>query len=95
MKKVLLGILVLILLAGGYIAYKVIGPNTGDFSADAYLYIPTGSDYNQVKEILEREKFVKDMRSFDFVAKRAKYPNRIKPGKYKISKGMSNLALVI
>lgn len=73
---------------------KTFGPNTGSFRKDEYLYIHTGAGYEQVKNVLEKEKFVKDIKAFDFLAKQAEYPSNVKAGKYKITKGMSNYQLI-
>lgn len=74
--------------------FEIFGPNTGSFSQGEYLYIHTGSTYDQVKETLQKEGFVRDMRSFDFLAGRAGYPEHVRAGKYKITRGMSNFAIV-
>lgn len=58
------------------------------------LYIPTGATYNQVKKTLTDEGFVRDLTSFEIVAQQAGYPNRVKPGKYRIHKGMSNYNII-
>lgn len=89
-KVVLLGILALALIA----AYFVFAPNTGSMSEGEYLYIHTGSGYKQVREALKQGGFVQDMNSFDFLAKQAKYPDHVHPGRYRIHKGMSNFSIV-
>ncbi|HTM66002.1 MAG TPA: endolytic transglycosylase MltG [Flavipsychrobacter sp.] len=93
-KKIFLAIFIVLLIAGGYFAFKVFGPNTGSFGRGEFLYIHTGANYDQVKQTLEREHFVKDINAFDFLAKQAKYPTMIKAGKYRISKGMSNFEII-
>jgi UPF0755 protein len=87
---VLAGILVLALIA----AYFVFGPNTGSLSEGEYLYIHTGSDYAHVKEALRQGGFVRDIASFDFLARRAGYPERVHPGRYHIHPGMSNWGIL-
>lgn len=84
----------LLLALAAFAWYKVYGPNTGNFSEEKYLYIPTGSRYHAVKEILESENFVNDIWSFDLLAKKAGYPDNVKAGRYKIRKGMSNYDLI-
>ena len=93
-KKIFLAIFLLLLIVGGYFAFKVFGPNTGSFRRGEFLYIHTGADYDQVKQTLEQEHFVKDINAFDFLAKQAKYPSMVKAGKYRISKGMSNFEII-
>jgi len=74
--------------------FFVFAPNTGVFSQGEYLYIRTGSSYEQVKQALNDEGFVRDINSFDLLAKNAGYPSKIHPGKYLIKKGMSNFDIV-
>ena len=68
--------------------------NTGSFTNGEYLYIHTGSDYDKVKQALKDGGFIRDMTSFDLLAKKADYPHRIHPGKYHIQHGMSNFSIV-
>ncbi len=74
--------------------YKVFGPNTGTFTRGEYLYIHTGADYEQVAASLETGGFVSDTWSFGLLAKVAKLPAHIHPGKYKINREMSNFNMV-
>ncbi len=89
-RAIVLGVLALGLIA----AYFVFGPNTGSRLGGEYLYIRTGWNYAQVKAELERGGYVQNLASFDFLAKRAGYPQRMHPGKYHIRRGMSNYAMV-
>ncbi len=89
-RMVLAGSLALALIA----LYFVFGPNTGSLSEGEYLYIRTGSGYEQVKAALAEGGFVRDMKTFDFLAKRAGYPQHVRPGKYQIHRGMSNWSIV-
>jgi UPF0755 protein len=57
-----------------------------------YVYIPTNSNYNQVKEIIEP--FVKNMDNFETMAEKRSYPQNVKSGKFLLKKGMSSFALV-
>lgn len=89
-----LGILLLLLIVtGSFVIYKVFGPNTA-VSGNEYLYIHTGSGFDDVMTELERGKYIRDAFSFGFLAKRANYPAHIRAGKYKISPGMSNYEMV-
>lgn len=82
--------LVLLLVA----VYFVFVPNTGAFSQGEFLYIRTGSTYEQVKDELKDRGFVRDIKSFDLLAKNAGYPAKVKAGKYQIKKGMGNFAIL-
>jgi len=93
-RKILLWIVVVLAIAGLFAGLKVFGPNTDGFRKGEFLYIPTGADYEQVKSILTREGFVRDVNSFDFLARQAKYPTMVKAGKYRITRGMSNFNII-
>ncbi|NJO69910.1 MAG: endolytic transglycosylase MltG, partial [Bacteroidetes bacterium] len=60
---------------------------------ETFLYIPTGSDYNDVLKALQENRYVKDTASFNWLANKMEYPDNIKPGRYKIEYNMSNRAL--
>jgi len=89
-----LPVLAVIIAACLYLAFKVFGPNTGNFTEGEYLYIRTGSSFDNVISALEKGGFVRDIRSFRLLADEANYPQHIHPGKYRIAHGMSNYNLV-
>lgn len=74
--------------------YIVFAPNTGAFKEGDNFYIRTGSGYNQVKESLLAGGFVNNEHTFDLLAKQAGYPDKVKAGKYKLHKGMSNYTII-
>jgi UPF0755 protein len=76
------------------VLWFVFGPNTGSFSKDGYFYVHTGSNYEAVKKGLVDDGFIRDVNSFDLLAKQLGYPSRVHPGKYKITRGMSNFGVV-
>ncbi len=59
-----------------------------------YLYIPTGSDFGKVMQILSSKNFLKNSRSFEWLARRKHYDIKVKPGRYRITNGMNNNMLV-
>jgi UPF0755 protein len=91
-KKILLGVAIIGLLIVGYFAYSIykvmLAPNTSFNNAEAYIYISNKDDYNQVREQLKP--LLKDIGSFDALAKQKKYVTNVKAGKYQITKNMSN-----
>lgn len=89
--KWLLLLLLLVGLAGVYVLF---GPNTGALTEGEYVYIRTGSRYDDVKKALKDGGFVRDLRTFDLLARQAGYPDRVRAGKYHISRGMSNYNIV-
>lgn len=93
MKKIILGILVVLLLLGGalggYLYYAVYGTNviTSTTSAsvpeDKVLVIPTSmQSINELTALLQQENLIKNDLSFWLMAKGMKY--NVKSGKYKI-----------
>ncbi len=60
----------------------------------AYIFIPTGSDFNKVNNILEEKLTIINKESFLWVCNKKNYPNKIKPGKYKIRNNINNNELV-
>lgn len=58
------------------------------FSEGEYLYIRTGSAYEQVEETLLSQGFIKDAARFRELAEEEGYPKHVLPGKYHIRKGM-------
>jgi len=87
-------VLIIIISVGGYVGYgyykKIFSPNV---KHDGFLYIPTNPSFQNVIDSLENNKFLKDFESFTSVCGLKKY-KKIKSGKYKLTKGMSNNALV-
>lgn len=94
MKKafLILGVLLIAALVYGY--FLLFGSNTGDFKDKTFLYIPTGSSYENVKRLLEENHVLKNMASFDKMAQRMSYPEAIHPGKYQIDQGMGNYTII-
>lgn len=99
LKKVVVSLLFGIIVIGGGTAYysytKIYKPNV-ELSGknQAYLYIKTGSKFEDVLANLVDNNIIKNASSFQWVAERKGYKNKIKPGKYRINKNMSNNALV-
>jgi UPF0755 protein len=93
MKKRILGFIVLLLLAAaGFAGWKLFGPATSASSGE-FFYIKTGSTYANVKEELISKKYIESGRWFDLASKILKY-NKVKPGRYKITKDLSLVKLV-
>jgi UPF0755 protein len=99
LKKVIISSIVLFIVIGGATAYfsytKIYKPNVElSGKEQAYLFIKTGSNFEDVLANLTEHHFIKNASSFQWVAERKGYKNKVKPGKYKIKKNMSNNELV-
>jgi UPF0755 protein len=66
---------------------------TGD-QPTAYIYIHTGADFPAVKNLLSGHHYLRDLKSFEWVAQKKKYDMKVRPGRYKICYGMNNNELV-
>ena len=93
---IVLGILLIFAMTFGYWLYRsVMSPNVQTAGGkDVELFIPTGSDYNQVKTILADAQFIINEKSFNWVANKKELPDNIHPGRYIVKDGMSNNQLV-
>lgn len=60
---------------------------------DVSLYIPTGSDYQYVKNEINSLGVLKNKRAFNWLAQRTGYPEDVHPGRYVLSDGMNNQEL--
>lgn len=94
-SKLLLIILVF-LLGVGYFAYRGYknywAPNVTDQAA--YLYIPTGSTFEDLMKNMQEHGILIDTASFHWVAQKKDYTDAIKSGKYALTAGMNNSDLV-
>lgn len=89
-KKILLLILGVLLLAGLFITYRVMGSGTSFSSKEKVLFIPEGKNTRAyVMQVLKDSGWLKNPGTFNLVAKQAGVWSRLKPGRYEIKKGMS------
>jgi len=92
-KKFILLISSLLIITGGVVVYNIYGkiykPNV---VKDGFIFIKTNSTLTDVEN--EVSPFLKQVKSFAWVAKRKNYQESIKPGKYKITKGFSNSDII-
>ncbi len=91
-KKILLAIVLIGLVVAAFFANYVYSAmfkaNTAFNNEQAYIYIPSNSSYNDVREQLLP--LLKDIDKFDALAERKKYTSNIKAGRFVIKKGMNN-----
>jgi UPF0755 protein len=84
------------LCGGGFHYYRIFfqsNVTTGD-QPSAYIYIHTNADFSAVENFLIEKHYLRDPASFRWVAEKKKYPEKVKPGRYKIHEGMNNNELV-
>jgi UPF0755 protein len=90
--KVIIAFLIITVLALGITAFsyylKYFGPNVSN--KEKYLYIKTGSDFENVYQTIKEKEIVNDTLAFHETAMDMDYPQVVKPGKYRLKGGMSN-----
>lgn len=59
-------------------------------SESSVFYIPTGSNFEDVTGDLIKDGIIDDKQSFVWLAEKKNYPNRVKPGRYRLENNMSN-----
>jgi UPF0755 protein len=95
-KRLLLIVVFLGLVGGGLFAYMVYDsfflPNTRFNNEEAFVYVSSEAEFAQVKGMLEP--LLEDLESFEAVAKRKQYMNNVRPGKFRLTKGMNNNEIV-
>jgi UPF0755 protein len=91
-RKIIFGILAIIIFAVAFVGYKFYGSAVSTPSGEIF-YIKTGSTYADVRESLISQRYISDGFWFDKAAQLLKY-NSVKPGRYKITKGMSLMTLI-
>jgi len=91
-KKIIVAILAGIIALSAFAGWKFFGPALSTASGE-FFYVKTGSSYADVKQDLVSKKYIKSWQWFDLTSKILHY-NKIKPGRYKIVKGMSLFKLV-
>ncbi len=95
-KKKLIWGLSLLIIAGLMISFvfyqKIFSANVA--KEKAYLYIHTTDDFNDVVKSLETAKLLKNISSFEWLAQKKGYSDKVKPGKYLLKAGMNNNQII-
>ena len=74
-----------------FYGYQVVkSPNLLVDEQDRYLIIPEGATFQDVQALMKSERITTNLVAFSFLAKLMDYDKLIKPGKYLITKNMSN-----
>ncbi len=93
MKKKIAIIMAVLLIATAVLAYtfyrKIYHKNVVETTS---IYIPTDTDFDGLVKIITP--YLSNQKSFIWVAEKKNYPNKIRAGKFRITEGMSNDALV-
>lgn len=95
-RKVAGIILVVVLVLGAVVAWlgyqAFLAPSVTD--KQEYLYVKSSDTFEDVVRTVTEQQLVKDARFFRYVAEAMEYPANVKPGRYKLTEGMSNRRLI-
>lgn len=97
--KIIISIIVILVISAGIAAWRlyhaIYEPNVflGERKT-SHVFIPTGSNYNDVKAILYEKGMIVNTNTFEWLAEKKNYRNNIKPGRYLIHKDMGNNELI-
>ncbi len=84
------------LVGGGLFAYyvyqAVFSPNTNFETETTTIYIPSGTTYPQLRELILP--LVKDITTFDKIADKKGYARNVKAGRYILTKGLNNNEII-
>ncbi len=98
LKKLLLGLLVIALVAGGLVYSKyqeIFSPNVHETLVDPFVIVPTGTSFEGLIDILNNQNILKDEASFRWVAKKMSFIKpKMRAGRFKIKPEWSNRALI-
>ncbi|AZI27071.1 endolytic transglycosylase MltG [Pedobacter sp. G11] len=95
-KKVAIAIGVVVILVAGYFALNIyqlyFSPNITE--NQKYLYIKTGQSYDELIIEIKKRDILKSPSSFEAAAAKMNLAPNLKPGRYRLKKGMTNRTLV-
>lgn len=93
MKKLIAVFIIALLLIAAIIAYNFYGKIYHEnVKETTFIFIPTKANFEKVEQLIAP--FLSNHKSFAWVAEKKNYPNKIKAGKFKITKGMNNDDLI-
>jgi UPF0755 protein len=97
--KALIALFLILAIGGGIIGYKYyqfVFKNNVDLGEKEtlYFYIPTGSGFDDVTELLESGNILRDTYSFTWLSEKKGYTTSVKSGRYLLKHNMTNNALI-
>ncbi|SMC95275.1 endolytic transglycosylase MltG [Pedobacter africanus] len=94
--KIFLALALAVLVVGGYYGFKFykvyFAPNTT--GKEKYLYVRTGAQLDDLFEELRRKDILTEIGTFSQAAAKMDLARSLKPGRYKLNKGMSNRSII-
>lgn len=94
--RILISLIIIATAAVASLLYIVVAPNIrlNDDQESAYLYIYDNYTFEEVVEQLKESELMQNTGTFTVLAKVLNYDKRVRPGKYLLTEGMSNLMLL-
>lgn len=71
---------------------QIFSANTKFADKEVYVFIPTDSEYEDVKKIITP--YIENMNRFEMVVNKRDYAENVKPGRFLLTKGMNSYELV-
>lgn len=94
--KIFLALALAVLVVSGYYGFKFykvyFAPNTT--GKEKYLYVRTGSQLDDLFEELRRKDILTEIGTFSQAAAKMDLARSLKPGRYKLNKGMNNRSII-
>jgi UPF0755 protein len=90
-KLLLIGLPFLLLAI--FVYARLFSSNT-DIEGKKYLCIPTGSNYEQMIQIIKDSQIVSSLSSFEWLAAKMNLDKSVHPGRYEFESGMGNYTMV-
>ena len=93
-KKMVWTVLLLLIAAGVFTAWRILGSNTRFNENKKSFYIKTGNNFNEVMEGLKTQGILKNPGTFKWLALKLDYDKKVKAGKFVIEKGESIFSIL-
>lgn len=98
-KKIIIAFVAVAVVGGISLSYdlfqRIYSPNVTVIKGEKnFLYIPTGTTFPELINLLSSKKIVYNTESFRWVAQRMQLPENLHPGRYELTDKMSNYDLV-
>ncbi|MFC1223363.1 endolytic transglycosylase MltG [Pedobacter sp. BG31] len=95
-KKAAIVIALIVVLIAGYFTLNIyrlyFAPNVTE--NQKYLYIKTGSNYDDLVSEIKKKDLLNSVSSFTAAARKMNLATSVKPGRYRLKKGMTNRTLI-
>lgn len=91
--KIIFILLLMLGVVAAWIGYQAfMGSSVTD--KQEYLYVKTDDTFEDVLRTVTEQQIVKNPTFFRYIAEAMEYPDNVKPGRYKLTEGMSNRRLI-